>query len=93
MYDIELQRKRKVGQTVKIPDSLDLSAYVCTDVAMGGGDGKKKGEAKTEDKVMSARYRLSSILYHKGNSADMGHYVAEVQNHARRKWFVRKNEC
>ena len=87
VYDIELQRKRKVGQTVRIPDTLDLSSYVSTDdkSAAGDSDGSEEGhDGRTKPTI----YRLSSILYHKGNSADMGHYVAEVQNHALKKWFV-----
>ena len=87
VYDIELQRKRKVGHTVRIPDTLDLSDYVSTDTGTAGvgGDGS---EEETHERALPTIYRLSSILYHKGNSADMGHYVAEVQNHALRKWYV-----
>ena len=87
LLDFELRRKRKVNQTVRIPDTLDLSAYVSTGLGGGGGGEDNTEEGMAAD-ALSCRYRLSSILYHKGNSADMGHYVAEVQNHASRKWFV-----
>lgn len=77
VYDRTTWAKRKLKNTVLIPEVLDMAPYVC--------DGSRPDEEHLY-------YDLTAMLIHKGPSAYSGHYMAYIRADHRAPWLLFDDE-
>ena len=78
VFDMTTFRKKKVKSAIKIPLMLKSSDFLGSDLF----DSKTNGSSSSSGKSNSAPdiiYDLVAVLYHRGSSADSGHYVADIR--------------
>ena len=73
IYDPSIGGKRKLRDTVAIPDIFDVR--------------EAAGEAGKSLDPTKSLYELTGVLYHRGDSAHAGHYVADVWDSERLVWW------
>ncbi|GAA5989261.1 hypothetical protein JCM10908_001230 [Rhodotorula pacifica] len=77
IFDYEKLERRKSQHAISYPLQLDMGQFLEPDAS-----GKKE----------EVWYDLKGVLMHKGQSAHHGHYVAQVYDDGRGKWFLFDDE-
>lgn len=72
--------RSKSQNAISYPLKLDMAQFLPRD-------------ARTGQKRDDMLYELKGVLMHKGKSAHHGHYVAQVHEESRGKWFLFDDEC
>ncbi|BGP54011.1 hypothetical protein JCM8202v2_001583 [Rhodotorula sphaerocarpa] len=77
VFDLETLERRKSQHAISYPLQIDMGKYVAPDA---------------QGRQRSIWYDLKGVLMHKGTSAHHGHYVAQVYDESRSKWFLFDDE-
>ena len=77
VFDMTTFRKKKVKSAIKIPLMLKSSDFLGSDLF----DSKTNGSSSSgkSNSAPDIIYDLVAVLYHRGSSADSGHYVADIR--------------
>jgi hypothetical protein len=89
-YNLKHGDKEKVKDAIEIPDIIDLAAIVRSTNESGyrvPPTRSSNGSGGTSSSPPSAVYELTAVLYHKGQSAHHGHYIADVWDPERALWW------
>ncbi|GAA5871715.1 hypothetical protein JCM3774_003027 [Rhodotorula dairenensis] len=77
VFDYDTLERRKSQNAISYPLQLDMGAFLSPDA---------HGEQQ------EVWYDLKGVLMHKGQSAHHGHYVAQIYDEGRGKWFLFDDE-